>query len=329
MARKLRVEYAGACYHVINRGNYRSDIFAARGAESFQRCLVEAAERFGWRLHAFVIMRNHFHLALETPEPNLSEGMKWLQCTWAIRFNRFRGEVGHPFQGRYKGIHVERGTSLARVANYIHLNPICAGLVPVERVADYRWSSLPWFLGADRPSLLEGSVLLRESGEWSDTPAGWREYLRYLRLLASEDPKTRDLVLAELSRGWAIGSAEFRARLKDELETQAGTSGRFELYGADREAHLQARAELWEERIQTVATACGVDLRRLPALKSAPEKLRVAAMMKRITSVSNRWLAERLQMGRSTSVAPLVHRFNQSGEADTRAFKEMLSRFSV
>ena len=159
MARKLRVEYAGACYHVINRGNYRSDIFAARGAESFQRCLVEAAERFGWRLHAFVIMRNHFHLAVETPEPNLSEGMKWLQCTWAIRFNRFRGEVGHPFQGRYKGIHVERGTSLARVANYIHLNPICAGLVPVERVADYRWSSLPWFLGAHRQSLLESSVL--------------------------------------------------------------------------------------------------------------------------------------------------------------------------
>ena len=101
------------------------------------------------------------------------------------------------------------------------------------------------------------------------------------------------------------------------------------LYGADREAHLQARAELWEERIQTVATACGVDLRRLPALKSVSEKLRVGAMMKRITSVSNRWLAERLQMGRSTSVAPLVHRFNQSGETDTRAFKEMLSRFSV
>ena len=101
------------------------------------------------------------------------------------------------------------------------------------------------------------------------------------------------------------------------------------MYGADREAHLQARAELWEERIQTVATACGVDLRRLPALKSASEKLRVAAVMKRITSVANRWLAERLEMGSPTSVAPLIHRFNQSGEADTRAFKRILSRFSV
>ncbi len=79
MARKLRVEYAGACYHVLNRGNYRRDLFTGKGAaEAFERTLFEAAERFGWRLHAFVIMSNHYHLALETPEPNLSEGMKWL-----------------------------------------------------------------------------------------------------------------------------------------------------------------------------------------------------------------------------------------------------------
>ena len=84
MPRKLRLEFSGACYHVLNRGNYRRDVFAdGRAAESFQRCLLEACERFTWRLHAFVIMRNHFHLALETPEPNLRDGMKWLQGTWA------------------------------------------------------------------------------------------------------------------------------------------------------------------------------------------------------------------------------------------------------
>jgi len=130
MARKLRLEYAGACYHVINRGNYRRDLFAGKGAaESFQRCLFEAAARFGWRLHAFVIMRNHFHLAIETPEPNLSEGMQWLQATWAARFNRFHGETGRPFQGRYKALHVEPGHALAQVAHYIHLNPVRAKIV--------------------------------------------------------------------------------------------------------------------------------------------------------------------------------------------------------
>jgi len=67
MARRLRVEFAGACYHVINRGNYRRDLFAPKGAaESFEKCLFEAARSFGWRIHAFVIMRNHFHLAVET-----------------------------------------------------------------------------------------------------------------------------------------------------------------------------------------------------------------------------------------------------------------------
>ncbi len=76
MARKLGVEYGGACYHVLNRGNYRKDLFAGGGAaESFQKCLFEAARRFGWRVHAFVTMRNHFHLAVETPEPNLSEAV--------------------------------------------------------------------------------------------------------------------------------------------------------------------------------------------------------------------------------------------------------------
>ena len=94
MARKLRLEFSGACYHVINRGNYRRSVFATEGAAaSFETCLVEAGAKFRWRVHAFVIMRNHFHLALETPEPNLSLGMKWLQGTWAARFNRYRGQA--------------------------------------------------------------------------------------------------------------------------------------------------------------------------------------------------------------------------------------------
>ena len=145
MARKLRLEFAGACYHVINRGNYRRELFGDDGTrDAFQRCLFEACERFEWRLHAFVIMRNHFHLAAQTPEPNLSEGMKWLQGTWAARFNRFRRENGRPFQGRYKALHVEPGHTLAQVAHYIHLNPVRAGIIAADQFEDYRWSSLPF-----------------------------------------------------------------------------------------------------------------------------------------------------------------------------------------
>ncbi len=92
MARKLRLEYPGACYRVINRCNYRADILKeekTRGA--FEGCLFEACEKSGWVLHAFVIMRNHYHLAVETPQGNLVGGMQWMQATFANRFNRLRG----------------------------------------------------------------------------------------------------------------------------------------------------------------------------------------------------------------------------------------------
>jgi len=91
MARKTRIEYEGACYHVINRGNYRSWIFESVGArQSFLACLEEACATMGWRLHAWCLMGNHYHLCLETPHPNLVEGMRWLQSAFANCFNRYR-----------------------------------------------------------------------------------------------------------------------------------------------------------------------------------------------------------------------------------------------
>lgn len=327
MARKVRLEFAGACYHVINRGNYRRNLFAPEGAaESFEGCLFEAAEKCGWRVHAFVIMRNHFHLALETPEPNLSEGMKWLQGTWVARFNRFRGETGRPFQGRFRALHVEPGHALAQVSHYIHLNPVRAGVVTSERLLDYRWSSLPLFAGKSRPGFLEASTILSESGRLPDTPAGWRRYLKYLDVLAEEDGRRRKEKYGRLSRGWVVGSKEFRSELRKELKEKSGGDGRFELLGADREAQLEARAEMWEEQLQTAANALGVNLQGLPAKKSAWEKVRLAAVMKTRTSVSNGWLAERLKMGAPAGVSQYVHRLRASGDVTDRAFKNALSK---
>ena len=97
MPRPWRVEFAGACYHVINRGNYRRNLFLGKGAaEAFERALGEAATRFHWRVHAYVVMSNHFHLAVELTEPNLSHGMKWLQGTWIRRYKGLRQLVGRP-----------------------------------------------------------------------------------------------------------------------------------------------------------------------------------------------------------------------------------------
>ena len=120
MPRKLRLEYPGAIYHVINRGNYRADVFRNEGAKAaFEACLFEACARCAWLLHGFVVMRNHFHLALETPDGNLAAGMQWLQATFANRFNRRRGEHGHLFQGRYKALPVEEGEALASLMEQV------------------------------------------------------------------------------------------------------------------------------------------------------------------------------------------------------------------
>ncbi len=327
MARKLRLEYAGACYHVINRGNYRRDLFRGKGAaESFVGCVLEAAERFGWRLHAYVVMSNHFHLAVETPEPNLSDGMKWLQGTWARRFNAFRQERGRPFQGRYKALHVEPGHALAQVCHYIHLNPVRAKLVSAERLLEYRWSSLVRFAGKNRPPVLEAGTVLRESGGLSDTPAGWRLYVQYLGLLAEEDVRRREERYGRLSRGWMVGSDAFKQELRQQYAGLTGQQARFELAGAERTAQRELRALLWEDVLQVFARSWKIQLDGLPAKASAPEKVKLAAAMKAATSVSNGWLADRLSMGPPATVSQYVRRFRLGGGTAEREFQQVLPK---
>ena len=108
MPGSLRIEYPDAIYHVINRGNYRHDVFGVDGSKLvFEETLFAACQRTGWRLHAYCLLDNHYHLALQTPDANLAVGMQWLQSTFANRFNRLVKQRGHVFQGRYKSLVVE------------------------------------------------------------------------------------------------------------------------------------------------------------------------------------------------------------------------------
>lgn len=153
---------------MINRGNVQHDVFATSGAKrAFLVTLGEASVQFGWRASAFVIMRNHYHLALQTPEPNLVAGMHWLQSTFAIRLTRFHHQHGHVFQGRYKALLIEDAHALARVCDYIHLNPVHAGIVAAANVGNYRWSSL-W--RGSTPPLLGGFTAANGRTPWSGRP---------------------------------------------------------------------------------------------------------------------------------------------------------------
>ena len=142
MSRPLRIEYPGALYHVTARGNARRDIVEDDGdRQCFVDLLAETVQSRRWRLYAYCLMDNHYHLLVETPEPNLSRGMRQLNGVFTQRTNRRHGRVGHVFQGRYKSILVEREAYLMELCRYVVLNPVRAGMA--ARAGEWRWSSYP------------------------------------------------------------------------------------------------------------------------------------------------------------------------------------------
>ena len=155
MPRKPRIQYAGAVYHVMNRGDRGRKIYRDKqDYEGFVAGMQEACRRTGWRVHAHVMLPNHFHWLLETPEANLVEGMKWFLGAYSQRFNARHGQHGHVFQGRYKAvvIQADSGGYFETVSTYIHLNPARAGLLAKRDsgLGAYKWSSLPHYLASPR-----------------------------------------------------------------------------------------------------------------------------------------------------------------------------------
>ena len=146
MPRQLRVEFPGAVYHVMSRGDRRENIFLDDvDRQDFLKTLAEAAQKSGWQIHAYCLMSNHFHAVLETPDANLVAGMRWLLSAYTIRLNHRHNLFGHVFSGRYKALLVDShgGGYLKTVCDYVHLNPVRAKLLgPEDRLLSYPWSSL-------------------------------------------------------------------------------------------------------------------------------------------------------------------------------------------
>lgn len=326
MARKLRIQYAGALYHVINRGNYRSDVFETDGAkESFLECLGQACEKTGWRVHGYIVMRNHYHLALETPKPNLVAGMQWLQSTYANRFNRFRGEHGHVFQGRYHAIVVEDGARLGAVAHYIHLNPVRAHIAPVRELSNYRWSSLHFLWNRKgRPPWLRLDEALSAAGELPDTGGGHAAYLDFLAWLAEDDPAQKAFAFDCMCEGWVLGSKEFKVALIEEHK------------GALQDLDL-SEAEVGEIRERVGEKTLATCLKRLGRSwgdtvnepKAAAWKVAIAAHLRAISTVKNPWLAEKLNMGDPDGVSRYVSELRQGKRPEAAKLLRRITEIRV
>lgn len=201
MARPLRVEFPGAVYHVTSRGNARKSIYLSDSDRyDFLDILNRVVERYHWLCHAYCLMGNHNHFLIETPEANLSLGMRHLNGVYTQSFNRRNRRVGHLFQGRYKAQLVEHGSYLLEVTRYIVLNPVRAEIV--SSPADYRWSSYGSTVGLRQPEPFLSTI-------WFLSQFASNNHIARSRYRAFVHRGINEDVLDEINNGLAVGSEAF------------------------------------------------------------------------------------------------------------------------
>ncbi len=179
MTRPLRLEFAGGLYHVTSRGDRREAIyFDDADRRAWLAILAQVCDRFNWVCHAWCQMGNHYHLVLETPEANLSQGMRQLNGVYTQHVNHKYDRVGHVFQGRYKAILVEKDSYLLELARYVVLNPVRAGMVSDAGL--WPWSSYAAMTAQQpAPPWLQTDWLLAQFGcERAEAVARYRDFVR-------------------------------------------------------------------------------------------------------------------------------------------------------
>ena len=294
MARKLRVEYEGAVYHVLNRGDRREAIFLDdEDRQRFIATLGEACAKTGWQVHALCLMPNHFHLVVETPQRNLVVGMKWFLGTYTGRFNRRHKFFGHLFSGRYKALIVDgSGTGYFKmVCDYVHLNPVRAMLLkPEESLREYAWSSWPEYLKSPgkRWPWLRVDRLLGEYRIPQESAAGRRHLEAQMeqRRAAEAGADYR-----AIRRGWCLGGEPFRKELLAQMTERVGP----EHYGEERRESEAEKADQIIAAGLKRARWTEADLAR--QRKGHPVKVRLAQQLRAQTTLTVGQIAERLHLG--------------------------------
>lgn len=189
MARPLRISFEGALYHITSRGNERRKIFLSREDRGyFLTLLSKTVERYKWNCYGYCLMDNHYHLLIETLQGNVSLGMRHLNGVYTQYFNRRYKRVGHLFQGRFKGIIVEKGRHLLELCRYVVLNPVRAKVC--EMPEGYEWSSYLSFVGKEaKPSFLDRDWVLSQFGKSRERAV--KSFAGFVREGISDNPWER------------------------------------------------------------------------------------------------------------------------------------------
>jgi len=300
MARQLRIEYEGAIYHVMSRGDRREAIFLDdEDRRLFLKTLQETCVKAGWFLHAYVLMGNHFHLVVETPQPTLVSGMKWFLGTYTQRFNARHRLRGHLFAGRYKSLLVDGSDNyyLRVVCDYVHLNPLRAGILeegnPLE---SYPWSSYPEYLKPPsiRWGVLQVERLLGEHGIPRDDAGGRSEFRsRMEERRQGEGNVEEETLWGNIRKGWKFGAADFMERLgalrRSFSEDDTGYLPRETKERMEEKARRVIRESLQSEEMGMEAF--------LTLRKGDPRKVHLARKLRQQTTMSMAWIAKELNAG--------------------------------
>lgn len=242
MARQLSIEYEGAFYHTTSRGNERRKIFFSKNDyEKFKEYLSKAQKKYNYRLHCYMLMTNHYHLLIETPDGNISKVMHYLNSSYTNYINRKRNRFGHLFQGRYKAILIDYDSYLLELSRYLHLNPVRAGMV--SKPGEYQYSSYKSYISKKKEDIIYRELILSMISKNSATRL--RDYKNFV-----ESPLNSELEspLKSVYGGAILGKTQFIKNildsLKDEIFKSDEISSKRELQGEWKaEAIIKAVSE--------------------------------------------------------------------------------------
>jgi putative transposase len=281
MARPIRIEFEGGFYHVTSRGNARQDIFLSRDDyQIFLKALEDVVERYQWIVHTYCLMSNHYHLLIETPQANLSMGMRQLNGVFTQKYNRRHNRTGHLFQGRFKAFVVDKDAYILELSRYVVLNPVRAAMVSSAEA--WPWSSYRAMAGLDISGpLLHTDWLL---GLFSDI----KSQARHLYISFVQAGLEMDSPLKTAKGGLILGNEAFVERFRELLEESAKgeESVRREKYAArpslkeifespDRDEAIHDAVLKWGYKLKEVSEHAGLhysSVSRLASLTAESEK---------------------------------------------------------
>ena len=313
MARHLRIEYEGAFYHITARGNERKRIFFGKGDyDKFKEYLLEAQGKYGYKLHCYVLMGNHYHLVIETPHGNMNKVLHYINGSYANYINRKRKRSGHLLQGRYKGILVDRDAYLLELSRYLHLNPVRARMV--ERPEDYPQSSYRSYVKTQQEAIVTTDLILGMVSE--DGKTARRAYREYVQKGVAEEGRNP---LEDVYGGVILGSRGF-------IKHALGTLKEAALDQEEIARRRELRKFEIEDVIEAVCSYFGVPTDRLA---EGGKDLRNIAiyLLKRNTSVMNRHIGELFEGLSYSGVSKANQRFSirMSGDRSLRKAVETIT----